>query len=328
MTKKRLRCLAAVLTLSCGTAWGAAALSPPEREILVGRSFANRAVPKWENGFIVGYDSDLSIVYSFDRRGEQAISAQVSPPGAVRASIFDVTVSPAGVLVAAGGALHADGAQSGFLAWITASGRVERFVRTAPFAPQRVCFATDGGVWAFGYTLSPDLRVEVAADTLRHYDAQGKLVRSTLPKDSFSGPSPFPASYLAHLVSNGSRVGVYSVNKAEWVEVTAAGEVAGRWKTLDHLPEGADPNRVRATGVAFLPSGEVYASYQHAEAAPPSKKREYRTVFRVLDRNSGQWTPVDAAPYLESRPGALYGADGEYLVVSKGLPYFHWVRLR
>ncbi len=79
------------------------------------------------------------------------------------------------------------------------------------------------------------------------------------------------------------------------MEVTAAGEVAGRWKTRDHLPEGADPNRVRATGVAFLPSGEVYASYQHAEAVPQSSKRQYRTVFRVLNRNAGHGTPVDAA---------------------------------
>ena len=193
------------------------------------RSFVNKTFPKWENGLFLVHDNDNSgvaapNVFAYDSTGRLKMQAAVRFPDAVSVRVVALAGSPRGIVVAAGRAFDASGTPGPFLAWIGGDGRIQRVVRTFPYAAYEVCFAPDGSVWTLGRDAHQEGAGEPPHDVLRRFSAEGHMVQSLLPRDGFAknagrhplNPTPHGGAFLA---AGRDRVVVFSTSAAEWVEV-------------------------------------------------------------------------------------------------------------
>ena len=291
-------------------------LSPPLSSLTVYHYFPHKPMPKWENGFVLAFEMDSPEVFAWNREGQLATRATIRIADSLVVRVWAIAAMESGVLAVAGSAATADRGAT-FIAWLDASGVINRVVRTTPFAARNLSFAKDGTLWAFGRVVDRNSRTEPPHDVLRQYDSEGRLLRSLLPRQSFVDRQ-HPSS-LSFMTSSGGRVGIYSLIANEWIEVSLLGEILGRWKGVN-LASGS-----KLGGAAILPSGDVYASeLQNTGTGPPG-----RTAFFRLDKETGAWRIVAADDLLlEDGRGAIMilGVDQEKLVVVKSFPDFLWVR--
>lgn len=307
----RLVGLSAVVVLP-GVSAAEARLSSPVASVSIARSFGDKPIPKWENGFLVAFDSDQvpATVTAYGRTGRPVTEASIYLPELHGLVLKGTAASPMGVLAVTGSAWTADGRAAAFIAWINPTGAVDRVVRTAPFGAFKLCFSQDETLWAVGRELNPDHRGEPPHDVLRHYDREGRLLQSLLPKASFPRYDDRHPGEMAVLAASGNRVGLYSARAREWIEVSVFGSILGRWK-------GVDTGSPLATrGVAFTSDGSVYLSMLEGGGAQP------RTQVYKLNKQLGTWERVaTSGPYAR-----ILGADGNQVVVTPGLPQLLWIR--
>jgi len=164
-------------------------LTAPDLNVSITASWQSQAVPKFQNGYFAAYDPAsvlLPQVYLHSRTGVELMRTQIAIPGAYREAIRDVSISSTGTLAVAGKAFTNDGVPAWFIAWVDSNGLVERVVRTSPFGVQRICFAKDGSLWATGIQVTADFKNEADEyHVLRHYDSEGHLLQSVLPRSGF-----------------------------------------------------------------------------------------------------------------------------------------------
>lgn len=294
------------LTYAAYTAAGADRLPKPIEEAVVGASFADKPVPKWENGFLVGYDNDQvpPTVSVFDRAGHRVNEVAVTIPEADRVLLRDAVEAPNGVLAVAGSAIKQQGAAgAAFIAWIAPSGKTLRIIRTSPFAAIRLCFGPDGTLWAAGREFTADFLGEPPHDVLRHYDSEGLFLKSLLPRDSFGSTGGRHPTELAFLVASPDRVGFYTTRGREWIEISPSGALLGRWKGFEAPP----PIKIR--GVGLTPAGSVYIS--------TDGNASRMTEYYQLDKKTGVWNQIDGANVVGSaqRFAHIVGSDGNSLVM-------------
>src|SRR5436190_6058716 len=118
------------------------------QEIVVNYDFGLRPLPKWENGFLIAYQTfkEPSAVFLFDRSGQLALQTKIEIPNYGEIKIFDVAASSDGKV-----AIAASGTGVGaFVAWLGSTGAVERVINTKDFPITRVRFAPDGTLWGMG----------------------------------------------------------------------------------------------------------------------------------------------------------------------------------
>lgn len=292
----------------------AESLSAPVAHVVIGQSFADKPVPKWENGLLVGFDFDAqpARVYAYDRAGRLVTQAAITLPDAARLRLYGVAASRKGVIAVSGSAYSADGAAAAFIAWISPAGAVERVMRTSPFAAIRLCFSPDEVLWAAGREVTPDFKDEAPHDVLRRYDGEGRLLQSLLPRASFQSYDSYHPAVRAYLVASEDRVGFYSASAREWIEISLSGTVLGRWKGIDSVPS------LNVSGVGLTSEGAVYLSGVAHEAGEGSDK----AAFYRLDKTQGVWQPVGGLPQWQS--GAIAGADHGRLVLRSGSNLF-WI---
>jgi hypothetical protein len=282
------------------------------QDVWLNYSFSHRPVPKWQNGFLLAYQThnEPSAVFAFDRSGKMVLNKRIEIPDAGEVVIRDTAASLDGRFAFTGwgtasGAVIASLTSSGAMAWI---------INPTGFAAGRIAFAADGTLWAFGHVSDPAIRRSDAPDypTLRQYDSQGHLVRAVLSRDSFAFRTWLRPDAQAFMVTTPDRIGIYTDAAREWVEVSLNGDVLGRWKGVD-IPE-----EDHATGAALLPNGAVYVSVQYHT----TPRTEVLHIHK-LDKQSGKWNIVGQ----DRRTPPILGVDGDQIVTWAPYPGLRWTRL-
>lgn len=295
-------------------------ITATDRRAVLGRNFTNQPIPKWEGKYFLARDLDNPTAFVFDPAGQKQFETTLTVPGSSRVYLRDLAASRGGVVAAAGSAIAYDGVAAGFIAWLSASGRIDRLVSITPYFAQRICFGHDDTLWALvRQPAEPGARTGPEHELLRQYAMDGRLLRALLPKAAFrirDHRHPTDPSFLA---CSGDRVGIYSVPANEWIEIsTATGEVVGRYEAISSTA-------TYVTGVILTASGAAYASAQHRDAT----SRRTTFSFHKLDRSSRKWMPLGATRVAGpdgTSSAAVHGADGESLVIGKELPEFVWAK--
>ena len=268
-------------------------------------------IPKWENGFFVSFEipdgGTTPAVYVQGSDGRQLTKAIVSLPDAVENGLIDAAVSPQGEVAVTGAASWANGRATAYFMFISKAGKMLQLVRTSPFSARRICFSADGTLWALGYELDDGGMEQASYNLLKHYGRDGVLIKSALPRNSFSLPghsNPISQSFLA---TSGDLVGVYSNSTKEWIEVSSTtGDVVRRWAGLALGPKSF------VIGAFLTSSGFAYVSAENRET-------QVRTVHQ-LDRSTGTWLAVNNVSHR------IIGTDRESVLELFARSEIRWVR--
>ncbi len=118
-------------------------------------------------------------------------------------------------------------------------------MRTAPYWPYMLSIAPDGTFWTLGCEMVNDKvsapELDPNAGVLRHFDREGKLLRSALPQAQFVN-----GSTISFRVSSGTiaatrnRVGWYGPRwgrGGEYVEIDSSSMAMHTYPGLPDLPE-------------------------------------------------------------------------------------------
>lgn len=168
------------------------------------------SIPKAENGYLSTMDLRGTKIHVSDRSGQARVDVDIAPPEAARITINGVAVSLSGRIAASGVAFSPEGAFSGFLLWLNPDGTIVRYVRLDSADPARVCFSPDGTLWALvrGFQ-QPDGREMAQYDMLRHYDQNGRLLGTALPKSSVPRKDRLFPGTVAYFAASKDRLGIY-----------------------------------------------------------------------------------------------------------------------
>jgi hypothetical protein len=296
----------------------------PSREVLVDPSFLPTSGLKWDRGFLVGYDFAQSTVFVADSSGKIVVNgARIWPNNGDIVHIMDISASPKGGFAVLFAITSTTGQATGAVAWLDSAGNVSKIVQLPMMFPSNTCFADDGTLWLLAGlgTISPSngQRVEASGyDMLRHYDANGVLIGTALPRSDFASKH-FPSTGVSQMTASHDRIGIYFNVTRNWVEISYSGEVLGHW-----ILPASDYRIVRAS---LSDQNEVYLGYQKDN--PPNGARELGVHH--FDKTTKTLQPIDASTLLAADPSAssfnLMGGDGNNLVVSKSLslPKLLWV---
>jgi hypothetical protein len=238
--------------------------------------------------------------------------------------IRDVTADRSGNLYASAEVWAPGGAGTGVICKISPGGKTIRVTRTDDFLPISLAVAQNDDVWAFGIPL---LLITVKKSTMEyntlwHFDSAGKLLEQTLPRSTF-GPGTEPAHLFGdvggpHLQATSTRLGLYSATAERWVEYDLR---LGK-QILDlKVPRLTGPDGVKATLwdlVMTDSDNDVYAFYAYR-----SPDASHRTAVYRLDKSTAKWIAVHESSG-STEFGALYGADGEELILRAGSGTFGW----
>lgn len=306
--KALLTCTLSVVSVLFQAAWSQVV----EKSVSVPHDFAGQPIPRYEGGLLVAWNSDGSNVRAFDEIGAQVAAFRVSLPEATVLRVGDVAVTSSGQLILAVSAKNPEGQLASVLVWVDKSGKLLRAVRTSPFAAFQITSSADGCLWAAGRVYDAEFKEVPGHDILRKYDGEGRLVKSLLPRDSFRASHWHPARDSV-LVAGVDRVGFYSMNASEWIEVRFSGEVSGRWH------EAKLPADTILMGGALTAAGEAYLSTYHT-VDELGQQAAGTTLFR-LDRSSGNWNPIGDCPVTGPWKGSyLLGASGNVLLFYRKSP--------
>ncbi len=317
MTAKLHSGVLAGMALLLGSALASAGLTlSPVRSIELPDDLTAKPIPKWENGYIVRYEIEpVAAVVAYDRNGRRLFRTPLSFPEAERVLPSGVAASRDGRFAVHGSAFHADGLVVPFVAWLDAAGRITRVLRWTDYAPFQLCFAPDGTLWMAGWALRrPGEETLPDHDILRAYAPNGELKVTALPFSSFATSARRHPAKESRLVANDKTLLFYSRTAGEWVTLSFDGEILSR----SPVPPPR-PDIDILTGFVLAPDSSVYLS---AQMRLDGRKRG-SSVLR-WDKATGAWREI---LYDNTGVVAVFGAEGDQLIVSRRLPQFDWVRI-
>lgn len=306
------------ILLSFSTAWfvNAQKFAEPHASVDVESKFdvgPHTTVPKWENGFLLSYDIDASTVSVADRSGKFVMRARLSPEGASNVFVSDVTASSNGSIVAALSMVSQVGPGS-TLAWLNSAGGITRLVHVASARVVTARFAGDGTLWAMVQPYDGAGHELNEYDMLRHFDANGVLIGSALPRNHFKAGGRYPALGPGALAASKDRIGVFCGVTRSWVELSYSGEILGQW----NLPDGGFDE---TTHVYVTDTDEVYVRYQVIRKSAAEKQQ---VGVHRFDKMTSTYQRVDTSLATTG----LVGVDGDSLVATRSFthPVLLWVR--
>jgi len=222
--------------------------------------------------------------------------------------IYSATVTPYSRIVVGGTAEKIDGTAVSFIAMTDLSGKLTDVIQSEGFGPSNICLAPDGTVWSFGGTGYDDQkRTEPKpGNTLRHFDFQKGEVGSYLPRSLFpSYPRP---ENMARMHCSTDGVDVYSPRLNLFIRMD-----------YDKAPQlyhtKGEPTGLQFDGFASTDRNNVYAHFYKLGNAGI-----YSLTFDETSK-SATWVPITNTVGSVGTPGvisALWGADGDKLLVSRG----------
>jgi hypothetical protein len=242
----------------------------------------------------------------------------VKSGGISQINIRDVDMAEDGRIAIAASAIDENGQPLSFIGHYDAAGNLARLVRTSPFSPSQLAFASDGTLWAAGWVLDQDRREAKDYDVVRHYDRQGLLQSTALPRSLFGETKLLPAAD-AELVAGDGFVALLSRTLGE---VTLA--------SADSQPKqfALPPLKgLLVTGAALL-NGDLYLSTQD-QSVDVKDLNAASTAFqlRKLDLQSGSLSLLDSATVRVPNDSIqIIGLEGGQLVVrSKPSQSLSWL---
>jgi len=261
-------------------------------------------VPRWENGHILAFQEaqeQFPEVVVMNSDGTVVSRVRMTLSDATKTTVRDVARSRNGIVAVTGTAYGPGGTVVPYIAWIDQSGQITQVLRSTPFAATKLVFGSDGTLWAVGREYLSDLKTPQTFDVLRRYTADGRVLQKMLPNTTFAKKRN-PAVGKPYVVVSEDRVGVYSAVSGDYIEVSFAGKILGKWQVVDEAVG-------RVGGVALTKSNQVYVSVILRGAGEP-------TSLRLLDRGLDEWQTVTLDPALRSRSGTvILGTDGDDLVL-------------
>lgn len=307
----------------CSFAWGQVGISSGT-ELDVSRNFASKPVPQWENGFLFGYEMDPPTappVYAYDQNGHKLFETPLALDSAIRIVPGAMAASRDGLFAISGSAYSASGDGVVFIAVLDRTGRLVRVTRTGRFAPIRLCYTSDGTLWASGRPVTyPSIEEPPDHDILRAYNADGTLRMSLLPQSTFpKAPHKSHPVRISNLSSNGKLIAFLSVEYNELVGISSEGNVLFR---NQFAPPGPD---YYVTGFAVSADSEIYMSCQ---VASPVDKKRLEVAFYRWDGAASKWQKVYSGPLTgNGAHHAIFGFGADGMLVSTKLPHFKWVQV-
>ncbi len=262
---------------------------------------------KWSNGEFIYVDDDAGApsLYIFDASGRRKFETMLQIPGVQSVRIDDFAAAPDGSVWTGGSATSASGQRGFFLAHLNESGTAE-LVQSPDYRPHAITVMGDGTVWAVGYGISRDAsggtNVDKEKDILRHFDASGRFLSSSIPLSSVG----LPRAYGSFLAATETTIGWYSSARGQGAYV----ELSTDMKVLSTFPEvpGLESKAEHVEGFAVTPRGDPFISVVHANGAGNAMD------LYKLDRTSKTWVEVKSFPHLRGAPLRFEGNNGEFLV--------------
>ena len=150
--------------------------------------------------------------------------------------IRDVAISPEGKVAAVASAQDRSGRSVSVIAWFGADGSQIRTVVTSPYAPFKVCFSSDGFLWAVGRVRTDSFQTVPVHDLVRRYDAGGKLVQAALSSAELPPAGVVHPGQGTLFVPAGDGISALLPSAGEWIEFGPALQVTRRIRAP--LPTG------------------------------------------------------------------------------------------
>jgi hypothetical protein len=271
-----------------------------ERSMPFGADFSNRPLPRFQNGVLAGTDSTRTRVTLWSADGRSLLDVPLNIPGAAKTIVADVAVSGTGEIAAGVSNISHLGQVGPAIAWLDARGAIQRVVAVPSFGIRRLVFAADGTLWALGREFDSNLRDVPDYSLLRHYDAQGRLLGSALPRSLFPQGQVDPAN-TSYLITDGDRLIVVSITAARWADVSSTRRV----KTISSWDTSTFPGEGFVTGIAAA-NGELFATAQNQDLGE---------LYRYNGTQKG-WTLVSTKEVRSLKQGlVLLGSDGGRVVI-------------
>lgn len=278
-----------------------------------------KAVPKWENGFFLTIDplpGATPVLSVLDASGKKRFEMALAMDGVTSVIPHGLAASPDGRAAITGTAMDAAGSRIYFLAFVNSGGTLERVVRMDKFAGSRVSFAPDGNVWVLGVGLGP-AGPELDYGMIRIYNRHGVLQQSLLPRSLM--PVRGDPTMSAQLTANAQHVVFYSGHLGYLAVLTKDGGVL----SVNRAPLPAEGAFV--TGLAISESSRILMSCQIPSSSPGVRDT---VVFFSWDGKLASWRKVYELPGNDPAGyQAIFGIDGEDVLVSARTHRLEWVRL-
>jgi hypothetical protein len=310
---------------------------PAGTEVSIPRVFAGNPLPKWENGFYVGYETEpqhAPLVYAFDRMGRKLFEVPLAMEGVSRAFVRSMAASRDGRFAFSGTAQSSSGAWAYFIAFLDRAGRITRVNRLSGVTARHLCFGPDGTLWGavefVNWIGIPGGGIGPEHDLLRGYTPEGELKFSLLPRSSFAPVVkdwvryPHPVNEgdfgCSQLTANDGEIVFLSLAFRQLVRVSRDGKVLSRTPVERPTPE--DPGTM-ITGFAVAPAGDIYVSTQEKS---PTLQPHSDFVFYRWNAPTGQWRRIYSRSSRETgRPIALEMFEQDRMLVRTGDARYRWV---
>jgi hypothetical protein len=275
---------------------------------------AGVSLPDWSNGWAIAIEGEPRTANEYRATSDGTVrTGTVTLPGATQLAVWHATVAVDGAVVVSGHAYMSDRSAQYFIARIGSDGAVTGSVRTGPFAPQCICAAQDGSVWAVGSELDAEELGESYA-LVRHFDFEKGLIGQAVEADSFS-PSQNPSRFMNRWVTgdtdsswlrcDSKRAYVYSNQTDELIEVDARTHAVSRWQI--------DSSAGKVVGLAITASGELFANL--LPDGDPTNGRPTLNLFALEKDKAGLSAGWVMAGQGTAKGLRLWGADGDRLVL-------------
>jgi hypothetical protein len=245
----------------------------------------------------------------YDRTGQKVREAAFWFPETARIVLTSAAVTSDGRILASGEADKTDGTSASFIALADLAGRIADVIQIPDFYPAQVCAAPDGTVWTFGGTgYEGNGNKPRPGETLRHFDFRkgqigGYIARSEYPDQSLG------AGFIR---CSESGVAMYSTSGGKYVEIDYDGGMPRRYRA--DIPAG-----LWLIGSAFVASKKTFGYFENLQSQEDASQGLYTLDFDEAAKTA-RWIPVNPGG-ARTRMGiitALWGADGERLVLSRG----------
>ncbi len=288
----------------------AAQLQAPERtENFPRGSLAHQPLPTYQAGYMFSSNQSHTAIWVDHADGSLGTALEKAPalPDSFRHDITGVAVSFDSTIAVSGSAMDKEGRFASFIAWFGMDGSLIRVVRISPFGAWDIGFTADGSLWVFGLEKANMRDEKPVHDVLRQYSADGKLVRSFLPRVAARDLS-HPV-YDGVLVTSRNYAAIVSTSAGKCALISTDGTIV--YEGSPDYPEGFDT----VTG-AVTDSGRIFVEGKWRG----NVENDYpKTPIFEIDMESKTLGLVDTSAAFGEDYGILMGAEGENLVFYMGL---------
>jgi hypothetical protein len=315
-------------------------LSEPHHELWAPEVFRTSGrQPSWTHGYLAQFTGDVTPgnpnAYVYDRQGKVASQARFCFPSVVRITLLDAIATAEGGAIASGNAETDEGETFSFLAKTDSSGVLISSLETQKFIG-RVCEASDGTIWTYGYAATKESENDHNYYLVEQYSFEKGLLNSYLSRElvavrKFAITAGGGGPNGTFLVCSKDRISLYMNQTNECVEIEPSTQKLQRWK-MDMAPL----ERAAVTGLAVTEDGHVYASLYEVNGTTQMKTHGLYELRAEHGKASASWAPV-AGTLNAHREGEvvpkdafyrLWGAEGNDLIIGRqNAAEFSWVKV-